>query len=101
MKTARILWLVSLTSLLSLSGFCAAITNGVQDFDANWSFLKSEAVGADVTGFNDSAWRKLNLPHDWSIKGPFAEHNKIGGAGAFLPSGVGWYRKHFSLPAAM
>ena len=101
MKIARILWLVSLTSLLSLSGFCSAITNGVQNFDADWSFLKSEAVGANAANFNDSAWRKLDLPHDWSIEGPFAETNETGGAGAFLPSGMAWYRKHFLLPAAM
>lgn len=39
------------------------------------------------------------MPHDWSIEGPFAQTNKTGGAGGFLPSGVGWYRKHFTLPA--
>ncbi len=41
----------------------------------------------------------MNVPHDWSIEGPFEEKNPAGGAGAFLPAGVGWYRKHFTLPA--
>ncbi len=41
----------------------------------------------------------LNVPHDWSIEGPFDEKNPTGGAGGFLPAGVGWYRKHFTLPA--
>jgi beta-galactosidase len=67
-------------------------------FDANWRFLKADANGAEQPQFNDSAWRKLNLPHDWSIEGPFSETNKTGGAGGFLPSGVGWYRKDFMLP---
>jgi beta-galactosidase len=66
-------------------------------FDANWRFLKADANGAEQLQFDDSAWCKLNLPHDWSIEGPFSETNRTGGAGGFLPSGVGWYRKDFTL----
>ncbi len=69
-----------------------------ENFDAHWRFQKSDAPGGELNEFNDSAWRTLNVPHDWSIEGPFAETNLTGGAGAFLPSGLGWYRKHFSLP---
>jgi beta-galactosidase len=65
-------------------------------FDADWSFLKGNADGAEKAEFNDAAWRKLNVPHDWSIEGPFDENNPTGGAGGFLPSGVSWYRKHFT-----
>ncbi|HEU5397348.1 MAG TPA: glycoside hydrolase family 2 TIM barrel-domain containing protein, partial [Verrucomicrobiae bacterium] len=57
-------------------------------------------VGAEQAAFNDAAWRKLDVPHDWSIEGPFAETNATRGSGGFLPAGVGWYRKHFTLPAA-
>jgi beta-galactosidase len=39
----------------------------------------------------------VDVPHDWSIEGPFAAKNPTGGAGGFLPAGVGWYRKHFTL----
>ena len=70
----------------------------VLSFDGDWRFLNGDAPGAEQNNFADAAWRKLNLPHDWSIEGPFAETNRTGGAGAFLPSGVGWYRKHFTLP---
>ncbi len=68
-----------------------------QSFDADWRFLKGGANGAETTEFNDSAWRTLNVPHDWSIEGPFDADNKTGGAGAFLPSGISWYRKHFTV----
>ena len=96
MNTARILRLTSLLCLLS--GFCCcAATN--ENFDVHWYFLKADATSAEQAGFDDSAWRTLDLPHDWSIEGPFVETNRTGGAGAFLPSGVAWYRKHFSLPA--
>ena len=49
--------------------------------------------------FKDQTWRQLNLPHDWGIEGPFDQ--KLAGETGKLPwAGVGWYRKHFSLPAA-
>jgi len=68
-------------------------------FDEGWRFLKGDAAGAERADFDDSAWRTLDAPHDWSIEGPFDEKNPTGKDGAFLPSGVGWYRKHFELPA--
>jgi beta-galactosidase len=49
--------------------------------------------------FDDSGWRKLNLPHDWGIEGPFDP--KLPGSTGKLPwSGIGWYRKHLMLPAS-
>jgi len=66
-------------------------------FDNDWRFLKSDASGAEKPEFDDSQWRKLDVPHDWSIEGPFDPNSPAGGAGAFLPNGVGWYRKQFTL----
>jgi beta-galactosidase len=70
-----------------------------QSFDADWRFLQGDAPGAGQAAFSDSSWRALDVPHDWSIAGPFDEKAPAGGAGGFLPSGVAWYRKHFTLPA--
>jgi beta-galactosidase len=69
-------------------------------FDAGWLFHLNDIPNAEQSAFDDSSWRKLDLPHDWSIEGPFGQQNPAGGAGAFLPAGTGWYRKHFILPAA-
>ncbi len=60
-------------------------------------------LAADVAytqpGFNDSSWRSLTLPHDWGIEGPFSQ--KIPGETGKLPwAGIGWYRKHFTVPAS-
>jgi beta-galactosidase len=77
----------------------AAPARGVFSFDSDWRFLKGDAAGAEQPDFNDTVWRKLDVPHDWSIEGPFDRNNPTGGAGGFLPSGIGWYRKHFTLPA--
>ncbi len=71
-----------------------------ESFDHDWRFAVGDAPGADKPDFNDSAWRALDLPHDWSIEGPFDQNNPTRGSGAFLPSGIGWYRKTFTLPPA-
>jgi beta-galactosidase len=64
-----------------------------------WRFLKGEAVGAERPHFDDSAWRALDIPHDWAIEGPFDyKHNPDAGGLPFY--GVGWYRKRFDLPAS-
>ncbi len=49
-------------------------------------------------GFDDSAWRKLDLPHDWGIEGPFKQEYP-GETGKLPWWGVAWYRKSFDLPA--
>lgn len=83
----------------SSSGSLATVARKVQSFDPDWRFSRGDAAGAEKPGFDDSAWRKLDVPHDWSIEGPFDQAAPARGAGAFLPSGVAWYRKHFTLPA--
>ena len=59
-----------------------------------WSFALGDIDGAAGPEFDDSGWRVLDLPHDWSIEGRFAQDNPAGAPGAFLPGGIGWYRKH-------
>jgi len=66
-------------------------------FDRDWSFQKGDVPGADRNEFDDTSWRQLAVPHDWSIDGPVDEKNPTGQGGGFMPSGVGWYRKHFTL----
>ena len=64
-------------------------------FDDHWLFAKDDLKGAESPAFDDHAWRTLDLPHDWSIEGPF-DPNLASGTG-FLPAGIAWYRKHFTL----
>ena len=72
----------------------------IEQFTAGWRFLQSDAPGAEKPAFNDSAWISVTLPHDWSIAGPPKEDAPSRGAGAFMPTGIGWYRKSFTVPAA-
>ena len=64
-------------------------------FDSGWAFFRGDAPDAEQRTFDDSGWRVISVPHDWSIEGPFDENATTGGDGAFLPSGVSWYRKTF------
>ncbi|HVH69228.1 MAG TPA: beta-galactosidase GalB [Gemmatimonadales bacterium] len=67
------------------------------DFDRGWRFHLGDVTGAQEATFDDSGWRRLDVPHDWSIEGEFSDTNPAGVAGGALPGGVGWYRKTFSL----
>ena len=70
----------------------------IMPLDRNWLFNKGDASGADGAAFADSTWRPVNLPHDWSVEGPFSETAPMTGRGGYLASGIGWYRNHFTLP---
>jgi beta-galactosidase len=72
----------------------------IQQFTTGWRFLQADAAGAEKPEFDDSGWTAVTLPHDWSIAGPFKEDAAAKGAGGFAPTGVGWYRKTFTVPDA-
>ncbi len=68
------------------------------DFGVGWRFALLDAAGAAAPGFDDSGWRAVDLPHDWSIElSPVTTGDTSSGSG-FFPGGVGWYRKTFTLP---
>lgn len=71
----------------------------IMPVDREWLFHKGDASGADKPDFADASWTSLDVPHDWSIEGPFDENAPTTGYGGYLPAGIGWYRKHFTLPA--
>ncbi|WOO40615.1 sugar-binding domain-containing protein [Rubellicoccus peritrichatus] len=67
-------------------------------FNSDWKFFLGEADHlAQMVGFDDEEWRVLNVPHDWSIEQPFSKDNPP--QNAWLPGGIGWYRKQFELSA--
>ena len=74
------------------------VTERKQLFDFNWKFFLGDTASAKTNDFNDESWRKLDLPHDWSIEGKVNPKNPTGGAGGYFPAGMGWYRKTFQVP---
>jgi len=70
----------------------------IQDFNKNWKFtLADSTMNASLRTFDDSNWRTLNLPHDWSIESDFGKDYPATAGGGALPGGLGWYRKTFVL----
>ncbi len=66
--------------------------------DGDWRFMLGENKGSAVRDFDDSGWRRLDLPHDWSIEMPRRPEAPTGASGGYAQEGVGWYRKHFHVP---
>lgn len=74
------------------------------NFNDNWRFIRETAgpiVNAEKPGFDDSSWRELNLPHDWSIELDFNPESPATHEGGFLDGGIGWYRKTFTIPSSL
>jgi len=71
----------------------------IVNFGKDWKFQLGDVPGAEAVGFADASWRKLNVPHDWSIEGEFSEKNPATPGGGALPGGIGWYRKSFKVSA--
>jgi len=66
--------------------------------EQGWRFFLGSKKNAHQAAFNDSKWRSLDLPHDWSIEGTFDPKDPGGSSGGYLPGGRAWYRKTFALP---
>lgn len=70
----------------------------VNSFNNDWKFIQQDVEGADALKFNDKNWRTLSVPHDWSIESEFNQDNPSARGGAYVTTGVGWYRKTFKMP---
>jgi beta-galactosidase len=77
-------------------------------FDEGWRFIKDSLPGAESPDFNDSGWRIIDVPHDWSIEdlpgqngvdiiGPFDKSAIDKGTTGYMVGGTGWYRKNFTI----
>lgn len=96
--------LLCLTFVLPLRGQTAQQGERCVEFNDNWRFARfgvlpdgttqKEPEGIEDFSFDDSRWRKLDLPHDWGIEGPF-RRDLPSSTGKLPWSGIGWYRKHF------
>ncbi len=78
----------------------------VLPFDEKWLFFRAglqadgsymnEPAGMESSTFDDSGWRKLDLPHDFAVEGPF-RIDLEGETGKLPYQGIGWYRKYFGI----
>ncbi|NIA29901.1 MAG: DUF4982 domain-containing protein [Actinobacteria bacterium] len=65
--------------------------------DSGWLFYRGDINGEEETHqVNQRPWQKVDLPHEWSIEGPFSKENNT--TQGFLPMGIGWYKKGLHFP---
>ena len=69
-----------------------------EKFDFDWKFILDDKKEYAQKSFIDTHWENIQVPHDWSIKLKFDK--SVGGASAFIPGGIGWYRKSFTVPTS-
>src|SRR3954451_20724971 len=80
--------------MVAAAGDAAAAPRERSSLNADWRFHKGDLEGQGA--LDDSGWRRLDLPHDWGIEGPFAQEHP-GGTGKLPWWGVGWYRKRLAI----
>ncbi len=118
LKTKMILFQLVLAFLLPVGAMAdSALVREHLSLDQNWKFhlgddwpdaLKLDKAGSSggpaARDFDDNAWRKVTLPHDWAVELPFDQTSD--GSHGFKPVGpgfentsIGWYRRTFALPA--
>lgn len=87
-----------LVSALFIAGTIAAqVSFGKPEkINENWKFALQDIENAKNTDFNDSRWQKIDLPHDWSVKGQLSP--TLASCTGYLPGGIGWYRKSINIP---
>ena len=94
-----------LRSIVLIFIFIAAcdglLAETVLPFNFDWRFRLKDDVGYASADFDDSSWRTVDVPHDWSIEGAYDRSNPSGPQGGFMPCGTGWYRKSFVLPDSL
>ena len=86
-----------LMMIMAATAVLTATARQRQNFDNDWRFILADTATMSRTDYNDSFWRRLDVPHDWAIEGDFHVGNPSGASGGALPGGVGWYRKTFTI----
>ncbi|MFR9670878.1 MAG: glycoside hydrolase family 2 TIM barrel-domain containing protein [Rikenellaceae bacterium] len=89
--------LLTKAALLSLLVSASLSVQGeVLNFNDGWLFTESDSQDYRLTTYDPSEWRKLDLPHDWTIEHGFSK--ELEGCTGFTPGGIGWYSKIFDTP---
>ncbi|PKQ61732.1 glycoside hydrolase family 2 [Labilibaculum filiforme] len=97
MKLKQLLLIVICSTFLSAYSSNKTESRKRINFNSDWKFLLEDKKEFCSEEYDDSSWRTINLPHDWSVEAEFSKENS--GRNAWLPGGIAWYRKTFELPA--
>ena len=93
----KLILFLSIGVFICFSAWAHQEARKIIPFDSNWKFHLGDASDAQQIAFNDTTWRMLNVPHDWSIEGQNLETAPGGGNIGYFPTGIAWYRKTFNI----
>lgn len=91
----KLLFALVLLVLTNASASAQVSFGDAKLFNEGWLFNLADDSLAQNENYNDSKWRKLDLPHDWSVEGQLSP--TLASCQGYLPAGIGWYRKHFTV----
>lgn len=108
-KTLAFFGIIALSMALTGCMKSSTLTiSRLQDLNQDWKFTLSDPSGAEDSEFDDSQWKEVDLPFDWSTEdyanqdsihiGPFYKDLPGGADVGYLRDGTAWYRKSFHLP---
>jgi len=85
----------------STSGYKPPVTSrATYNFNSGWKFAFGDTTGVEKPDFNDKSWTNVSLPHTWNETDSYRAYiSHSGGDQSEKMMGIGWYRKHFKLPA--
>jgi beta-galactosidase len=102
----RTRWRTNLViGLIAISFTAANADRTCEKFDFDWKFHRGDVEGAEKINYDDSQWRNIDLPHDWTIEdltgteSPFDPEAISAVDGGFTVGGTAWYRKEFTIPS--
>lgn len=104
-RLSRSLLLLALVCALPASAFAQkfvppATPRATYNFNPGWKFQFGDTAGADQPGFDDASWANVSLPHTWNETDSYRNYISHSGGDRGAKTGIGWYRKHFKLPAS-
>ena len=96
MKNRLLTWIFGVLAICLSAPLAAQVSFGnAQKFNDGWLFRLEDDSTFKQKAYEDTKWRKLDLPHDWSIEGQISPD--LASCTGYLPGGIGWYRKHFKV----
>jgi beta-galactosidase len=99
-RIATLLVLLATANLALAQKFAPpASPRATYNFNPGWKFIKEDVAGADAPDFDDSKWDNISTPHTWNDVDSYRNLISHGGGDRNAWTGIGWYRKHFKLPA--
>ncbi len=88
---------ISLLLFLTALPLSAQVSFGdAEKINDNWFFTLKKTDDTPVLNFKEKIWQKVDLPHDWSVKGQLSP--TLASATGYLPGGMGWYGKELFVP---